>query len=246
MSKIWTIARREYKQYFTSPAAYAVAAMILLIIGLIFVSEVSSGIDSFGQYVPDVINIIFPISFLFLFAIPAITMHVFSEETNSGTIELLLTAPIRDWEVVIGKWLGAFLFMLTIIGTTWVYPIALNYMIDPGIDQGVLLSGYLGLAFVAGVFVAIGVTISTFFSSQVASFITTMGVFIVMWWLIPIPARLGGTAWAELMNYLDFNSHFAATLAIGTIALSDIVYFVSVITFALLVGTVSLETRRWR
>lgn len=246
MSKIWTIAKREYMQYFSSPAAYAVATMILFVMGLIFVAEVSAAVESLGQYVPSVVNLIGPISFLFLFAIPAITMRVFSEETHSGTIELLLTAPVRDWEVVVGKWLGAFSFMLTLIVTTWIYPIALNYMIDPGIDQGVMLGAYLGLILVSGAFVAIGVTISSFFSSQVASFITTMGVFIVVWWLIPIPARLGGTAWAELMNYLDFNSHFAQSLARGVIASSDIVYFLSVITFSLLIGTVSLETRRWR
>src|SRR3970282_558294 len=168
MSNIWTIASREYKLYFSTPAAYMIAFMILLVLGVIFYANISAA--AFQQTAPGVEVIIGPFITLLLFGIPAITMRLIAEEQRMGTIELMLTAPLREYELIIGKWLGGFLFMLTLIAVTWVYPIILNFLVDPGIDQGPLLTGYLGLVLISASLVAIGVAVSSFFSNQIAAF----------------------------------------------------------------------------
>jgi ABC-2 type transport system permease protein len=158
MRNIWVIARREYKLYFATPAAYLVAFMLLLILGVIFYANIINA--QLQQVAPGVEVVLGPMVTLLLFATPAITMHLIAEEQRMGTIELLLTAPVRDYELVIGKWLGGFLFLLTILAVTWVYPIILNLIVDPGIDQGPLVSGYFGVVLICSALVAIGVAVS--------------------------------------------------------------------------------------
>jgi ABC-2 type transport system permease protein len=243
MRNIWTIALREYKLYFATPAAYMVAFMILLVLGVIFYANVAAAV--FQQFAPGVDVIIGPLITLLLFATPAITMRLIAEEQRMGTIELLLTAPVRDYELVVGKWLGGFLFMLTLVAITWVYPFILNFLVDPGIDQGPLLTGYLGVVLISAALVAIGVAISSLFSNQIAAFFATLGVFLLLW-LISLPSQAMGATGGELLRYLDFSEHFYSTLFRGVIDLRDIVYYLSVTALALFLGTVAVETRRWR
>jgi ABC-2 type transport system permease protein len=172
-------------------------------------------------------------------------MRLLADEQRLGTMELLLTAPVRDWELVVGKWLGGFLFMVTLLALTWIYPIILNQMVDPGIDQGPLLTGYLGLILIVAALVAIGVAVSSLFSNQIAVFVATLAVFLVLW-LINVPSQAGGGTGSELLRYLDLGEHYYNTFYRGVIELADIVYFVSLTALALFLGTVSVETRRWR
>lgn len=243
MRNIWVIARREYKLYFATPAAYLVAFMLLLILGVIFYANIINA--QLQQVAPGVEVVLGPMVTLLLFAIPAITMHLIAEEQRMGTIELLLTAPVRDHELVIGKWLGGFLFMLTILAVTWVYPILLNLIVDPGIDQGPLVSGYLGVMLICSALVAIGVAVSTLFSNQIAAFFATLGVFLLLW-LIGLPSQALGAFGGDLIGYLDFSDHFFSTLYRGVIDLSDVVYYLSVTGLGLFLGSLFVETRRWR
>jgi ABC-2 type transport system permease protein len=196
---------------------------------------------------PGVDIVTYPLATMFVLVIPAITTRLLAEERRLGTIELLLTAPVRDWELVVGKWLGAFLLLLTILAITLVYPLILNQLVEPGIDQGPLISGYLGLALLCGALVAIGVFISSLFSNQIAAFVTTMGVLIFFWWIFGPIARAAGSVGTagDLLTYLDFNAHYFDSLVRGIIDLKDIVYYLSVTALALLFGTVSVEVRRW-
>lgn len=243
MRNIWTIAAREYKLYFATPAAYMIAFMILLILGVIFYANLAAAV--LQQFAPGVDVVIGPLVTLLLFATPAITMRLIAEEQRMGTIELLLTAPVRDSELVVGKWLGGYLFMLTLIAVTWVYPLTLNYLVDPGIDQGPLLTGYLGIILMSAALVAIGVAISTLFSNQIAAFFATLGIFLMLW-LISMPSQALGAAGGDLLRYLDFSEHFFGTLFRGIIDLSNVVYYLSVTALALFLGTMFVETRRWR
>jgi ABC-2 type transport system permease protein len=243
MRNVWTIASREYKQYFASPAAYLVAFMFLLILGILFYANILNAMVQ--QFPPTVQVILGPLVTILLFATPAITMRLLAEEQRLGTMELLLTAPVRDWELVVGKWLGGFLFMLTILALTILYPLILNEIIDPGIDQGLLVSGYLGIILIIAALVAIGVAISSLFSNQIAVFFATLGIFLILW-LISSPSQAMGEASGGLLRYLDFSEHFYNTLYRGVIDLSDIVYYLSVTALALFLGSVSVETRRWR
>lgn len=249
MRNIWIIAKREFDHYFISPIAYVVAFMILLTIGIIFAINIyffiQNALQSFGQ-VPDISPITGAFGFLLVLSIPAITMRLLADEARMGTLELLLTAPVRDFELVAGKWLGGFLFILTIIAVTLVYPIILNGLVSPGIDQQLVMSSYLGVILVAASFLALGVGISAVFTNQVAAFFVTLSVFVFLWWLIGFPAQvLQGTA-SEIFRYLDMKTHFYDALNLGSIKLADLVYFFSLIALGLFVGTTAVETRRWR
>lgn len=246
MKNVWTIASREYKLYFNSPVAYAVMFLFMLILGWFFNVNLRDAIlqAAFQTTTPGVEIVISPMVTLLLFTMPAITMRLISEEQRMGTLELLLTAPVRDWELVVGKWLGGFLFMLTLLAITWVYPITLNYLVEPGIDQGQLVAGYLGLALVVASLTAIGVAISSFFANQIAAFFVSLGFVLLIWLVRPSSDATGGL-WSEILTYLNYIDHYINFFR-GIIDLSDVVYYLSITAFSLLIGAVSLEVRRWR
>jgi ABC-2 type transport system permease protein len=243
MRNIWIIARKEYKGYFISPVAYAVAFLIFLILGYIFFSGILFA-SSQQQYVPDVTIILSPMIFIFLFTVPALTMRSIADERKSGTMELLLTAPVRDWELVVGKWLGGYLFVLTIILVTWIYPVILNRLIQPGLDQGLMLTGYLGVALATAAFVAIGVVVSSLFSNQIAAFFTTLGILLLLW-IISNPAQALGPNGGAILSYLSLSDHFYNTFNVGVIELQDIIYYLSLTTLSLFLGSISVQVRRW-
>ena len=243
MRNIWTIAQREFRLYFSTPIAYMVAFMIMLVLGFIFYVNLSAAmLQGFAPGMDAVLN---PLVTLMLFGVPAITMRLIADEQRMGTIELLLTAPVRDYELVVGKWLGGFLFLLTLIAVTLIFPFVLNKLVDPGIDQGPLLTGYLGLILLSAALVAIGVAVSALFSNQIAAFFATLGVLLVLW-LIGMPAQAMGSVGGGLLSYLDFSNHFYETLYRGVIDLADVVYYLSVTDLALFLGTMVIEIRRWR
>jgi len=247
MRNIWTIAKREYKVYFSSPLAYIVMLMILSVVGVIFaLNVINLTSNPFGMnQAPDASIVTGPMAFLLVFSAPALTMRLLADEQRMGTLELMLTAPVHDWELVVGKWLGSFLFVLTIIGISLIFPLILNGMVTPGIDQQLMLSSYLGIILVAAAFLSIGVSISAMFSNQFAAFFLSMGVLVILWFLIGIPAQIFFTG-GELFNYLNMQARFYNSLNQGVINLSDIVYFLSVTALGLFIGSVTIETRRWR
>jgi ABC-2 type transport system permease protein len=247
MRNIWTIAKREYKIYFSSPLAYIVMLIILGVIGAIFaLNLINLTSNPFGQnQAPDISIVTGPMAFLLVFSAPALTMRLLADEQRMGTLELMLTAPVRDWELVVGKWLGSFLFVLTIIAITFVFPFVLNTMVTPGIDQQMMLSSYLGIILVAAAFLSIGVSISAMFSNQFAAFFLSMGLLVILWFLIGIPAQILFSG-AGIFDYLNMNSRFYNSLNQGIINLSDIVYFLSVTALGLFIGSIATESRRWR
>jgi len=248
MRNIWTIARREYKLYFTSPIAYIAALLTLLTIGIYFVVIIyyMTNQSYYSNTAPGIDIVIGPLATVFLFAAPALTMRLLADEQRMGTLELLLTTPIKDGELVIGKWLGAFLFMLTIIAVTLVYPIVLNKLTSPGIDQGVMVSAYIAIILLTAVFLAIGTAMSSFFSNQFAAFFATLAILIVFWWLIRLPTYIiQNDTFNNILNFLDLNGRFNSMVA-GTMSLSDIIYPISLTALGLFLSAVAVEIRRWR
>lgn len=247
MRNIWTIAKREYDHYFVSPIAYVVAFTILLVLGIIFALVIwSYSGQTFmgGGGAPDISPIIGSFAFLMVLSTPALTMRLLADENRMGTMELLLTAPVRESELVIGKWLGGMLFILTVIAITLVYPIILNNLVEPGIDQGTLLTSYLALILVAAAFLSVGVGISSLFSNQVAAFFVTMISLVTLYWLMGFPADYVQSG-AEFFRHMDLQTHFY-NLTSGQINLTDLVYFFSLIAIGLFTGSIAVETRRWR
>ena len=248
MRNVWTIARREIKLFFASPVAYVIGLLILLISGIYFVLVIylsgQSAYTSGSAAAPGPDLVVGLMAFLFLLAIPALSMRLMADEHRNGTLELLLTAPIHEWELVVGKWLGSFIFVLIIIVITFIYPIVLNSLVTPGIDQGVMMANYLALTLIAAAFLAIGTAISSFFNNQFAAFFATLAVLFFLWVVIGWPSVVmqgsGG-----VFDYLSMSKHFSSMQS-GTVALSDIVYYLSLTALGLFLGTVAVETRRWK
>jgi ABC-2 type transport system permease protein len=251
MRNIWTIANREYHRFFASPIAYVIAFVIMLTLGImfgltIFVYSQNAYAGGYGGPIPapDLIGINGTFAFLLILTVPALTMRLVADETRMGTMELLLTAPLRDWELVVGKWLGGLLFMLTILAITLIFPFILNTFETPGLDQRLLMTSYLGLILVTGALIALGVGASAMFSNQFAAFFATLGLFIVLWWLVGFPAQYIGSA-SDVLRYLDMKTHFYDSMNQGVIYLSDVAYYLSLTALGLFAGTTAVEVRRW-
>lgn len=248
MRNIWTIAKKEYDHYFITPIAYIVAFVILLVLGFLFWIVIQGSISNILLYgsasAPDTTLLSEWFVILLMFACPALTMRLLADETKTGTIELLLTAPVRDYELVIGKWLGSFLFIFTIMLFTVIYPLILNRLVTPGIDWKLVLSSYLGVMLAAAAFLALGVGASAVFSNQIAAYFIAFFICIGLLIFIGAPARYLA-AGGGLFEYLSMGTHFYDSFNIGKIQLSDLVYYVSLISLGLFTGIVAVESRRW-
>ena len=229
------IFRKELRSYFNSAVAYVVIVVFLGIVGWfhtnnLFLMNVAS-LRLLFEVIPPV----------FLFVIPAITMRLLSEEKKSGTIELLVTKPLHDAEIVLGKFLAAWALVGIATATTLVYYITIAFLGD--IDNGPVIGGYLGLLLMAGVYVAIGLFASSLTENQVVAFIlgfVMVFAFYMMDKILPyVPEWLTTT-----VEYLGIDFHFG-NIARGVIDTRDIIYFLSVLGFMLYLTVVSLERRKW-
>ena len=244
MRNIWTIAKKEYVGFFHSPIAYVVGVVVFIVMGIYFTYSINYAItyDYVPEYTYMLDILIFPLIFL---AIPILTMKTLSDENKSGTLELLLTAPVRDYELVVGKWLGTFLFFLSIILLTWFYPFILNFIIDPGIDQARIVANYIGVTLMASAMTAIGVYISSLFKNTIAALVASIGALLVLW-LINAPAQFFSGTVADIFNNLSITDHYYNSFRTGMIDLLDTSYYVSLTILALFLGTRSIESKRWR
>jgi len=243
MHAVWIIAQREFKRYFISPVAYATAAFMFLILGGIFSLNIYLGLPS-GQITPDGRMVLQPLVLILVFVTPAITMRLLADEQRMGTLELLLTAPVRDWELVVGKWLGSFGFMLSIVAVTWVYPLIINRLTSPGIDQGVLVSAYLGVVLMVSAMLALGLVGSALFSSSVAAFFAGLSMLLALWIIGGLGSGVGPIS--QVAGYLGLMDHFYNNLYRGILEASDILYYLSLTGLGLFLATQIVESRRWR
>ncbi|MDP1545433.1 MAG: ABC transporter permease [Anaerolineales bacterium] len=247
MRNIWTIAKREYDNYFNSPLAYVVALAILLPLGIYFalIMWVSAEQAFYGGGAPESTAITWLFVFLMVFLSPALTMRLLSDEARMGTLELMLTAPVRDFELVTGKWLGAMMFILSVALVTLIYPIIMNNFVSPGIDWKLVISSYIGLILVCSAMLALGVGISAIFTNQFAAFFVTLGLFFFLWFMIGLPANLLPTG-GDVLNYLSLSTHFSQNMNNGSMTLGGIAYYLSLTALGLFTGTTAIEIRRWR
>ncbi len=230
------IARRELAAFFGSPIAYMVGAAFLFLTGLFFFFTVAlSRVATLAQ-VLSVTGIIL------LFVAPVLTMRLLSEEARSGTLELLLTSPVRDWEVVIGKFLAAYVFFLAILAPTLYYLFLLTLYGNP--DIPVTLSGYLGVALLGAMLTSFGVFTSAMSANQiVAAFLgITLGL---VFWLAGGLAAVATGSMGTMLEYLSAQAHFTDFL-LGLVTSANVIYFLSVTAAALFLATRVLEIRRWR
>jgi ABC-2 type transport system permease protein len=254
MRNIWTICRKELQSYFVSPVAYLLLTMFAVIFGFFFWNSVGYfnmvGLESQmrGQSFPMSVNeyVIRPllsnISVIGLFFIPMMTMRLFAEEKRMGTIELLATSPVRDMEVILGKWLAAVILYATLLLFAGINFAFLFRYGNP--DWKPLAIGYLGLLLQAGGLLAIGTFISTLTRNQIIAGAATFGVCLMLW-VLEWVAGYETAAWAKVLAYLSVITHFES-FAKGVIDTKDAVYYVSVIFLGLFLTSRSMESLRWR
>jgi ABC-2 type transport system permease protein len=253
MRNIWIIASREFKQFFGSPIAYALGVLIFGFLGILFALQVNQSTQYNSSSAMQGQIMLGPMLTLFLFAMPAITMRLLAEENRQGTLELLLTAPIRDTELVLGKWLGGMMFSTVIVIATWVFPLFLNVITKPdGIDQGPLVSAYLIFLLLVAALLAIGLVFSAIFSNSVAAFFSSLAASLALW-IVGMMASysfteggMGGSSLGQkLAQYLDFTSHFNNAYS-GRLDLLDAVYYISIVILGLFLATQIIGSKRWR
>jgi ABC-2 type transport system permease protein len=254
MRNIWTICRKELGSYFASPVAYLLLTMFALIFGFFFWTAlhffVNTGMEMQmrGQMFPMNVNeqIIRPllsnVSVIGLFFIPMITMRLFAEENRTGTIELLATSPIRDVEIILGKWLAAMvLYSCLLLFTALNFAFLFKYG-NP--DWKPLAVGYLGLLLQAGALLAIGTFISTLTKNQIIAGAATFGVCLLLWVLDWVSAFDTAT-WARVLSYMSVITHFES-FGRGVIDTKDAVFYVTMIFVGLFFTARSMESLRWR
>ncbi|MGC2466065.1 MAG: ABC transporter permease [Candidatus Acidiferrum sp.] len=254
MRNVWIIWRKELRSYFVSPVAYLLLAMFAVIFGFFFWNIlgyfVFTGMESQmrGEMFPMNVNeqVIRPllsnVGVIGLFFIPMITMRLFAEEKRSGTIELLVTSPIRDGEIILGKWLAA----LTLYGVLLLLT-ALNFIFlfkygNP--DWKPLAIGYLGLLLQAGALLAIGMFISTLTKNQIIAGAATFGVCLLLWVLEWVGGYETAT-WASVLSYMSVVAHIGS-FSKGLLDSKDAVYYVTLIFLGIFFTARSLESLRWR
>ncbi len=250
----FTIARKEIESYFRSPIAYGVMAFFALIAGYFFYASVvffvRRGMEMamMGQSQPMDLNeyvvrpLLSNISVIALFLIPMITMRLFAEEKRSGTIELLLTSPLRDWEILLGKFLGAMALYTAMLGISFLSMLLLFAYGKP--DWRPLLVGYLGLLLQGAALLAIGTFISNCTRNQIVAGVAGFAVCLMLW-ILNWVSEFGTTIPERILSYIAVTSHFDS-FAKGVLDLKDIVYYLSVIFVGLFLTARSMEALRWR
>ena len=244
MNNVWVIAKREFSHYFSSMLAYATAFFLFLVVGILFFIS-NWGLAQQGAP-PDTQSLFGPFAFLMLFAAPALTMRLLSEEQKTGTLELLLTAPLHDWELVMGKWLGAFGFMIVLILVSIGFPFTLHALTQPiGIETGPAIAGYLGLTLMVGAMLAVGLMVSAITEQQIIALLLSFAVLVALW-ILSVPSQSFPGAVGDVLAYLGMSNRFYDNFYRGVIQTTDIVYFVSLIVAPLFIATQLVSSRRWR
>jgi ABC-2 type transport system permease protein len=244
MTRAATIARRDLMALFVSPAGWVVAAVFVVLNSAFgFVVPVLAGQAATMDGVFGVIT-----SFLMPVLIPVTTMRVFAEERSQGTLELLLTSPVRDWEVAAGKWLGAFAFYVLLLATTLVY-VAVLAVYVPGhlasLDLGLIAATYVGLLLVGAAATAIGVLASCLTQSQIVAFFLALAILLITWYAGTLLGLFTQPPASHLFQYAGGSNRFQS-FGLGQVTLKDTVYFLSLGFAALFLTTRLLDARRWR
>ena len=233
MRQAWFVFKKEWTAYFASPVAYIVISIFLLVTGWFFFST----FFIFNQ--ADLRNFFAMLPMIFAFVVPAITMRLFSEELNIGSIETLLTLPVTRVQVIVGKFAGAVAFVAAMMLPTLAYPASISLM--GRLDWGPVIGGYLGAILLGGAFAAVGLFASSLTRSQIIAFIVAtaicFGLTLIGRILFFLPERIVG-----VLAYLGADHHFQ-NIAKGVLDTRDVVYFASVTFIGLYATHLSLREK---
>ena len=252
MNNILAIAHKELKSYFSTPIAYVVIGFFALLFGyffyamLIIFNQQSAQFEGQGGGADINQQLIRPLflnaSVILLFVLPLITMRTYSEEKRSGTIELLLTSPLSDVQIILGKFLGAMALYAAMIAITAVHMALLFSYGNP--EWKVVVTGYIGLLLMGGCFISVGLLISSLTKNQIVSGMVTFAVFLLLWVINWIASFTGPTT-QSVLNYLSITDHFD-DFTRGILDTKHLVYYFSVMSFGLFLTARSVDTERWK
>jgi len=254
MRNVWIICRKELGSYFVSPVAYLLLAMFALIFGFFFWNAIGYfvylGMEAQLRDEPSPMDIneqvirplLANLSVVGLFFIPIITMRLFAEEKRTGTIELLVTSPVSDGEIILGKWLSALILYVVMMLFSSLSFIFIFHYGNP--DWKPLAIGMLGLLLQAGALLAVGTFISTLTRNQIIAGAATFGICLLLWVLEWVSGFETAT-WAKVLAYFSVITHFES-FSKGVIDSKDVVFYVSMILLALFFTARSMESMRWR
>jgi ABC-2 type transport system permease protein len=255
MNNVLAIAHKELKGYFASPIGYIVIGFSAILFGWFFINllyyfdrmAMQAG-GGFGG--PQAVNVnemlIAPlflnVSVILLFTLPLVTMRTYSEEKRSGTIELLLTSPLTDAQIVLGKFLGGLVLYAAMLGVTLVHMGILFAFGNP--EWRPVLTGYLGLLLMGGCFLSLGLFISSLTRNQIVAGMITFAVFL-MFWVINWISTFTSPTTQSILNYLSITEHLN-DFTRGVLDTKHLVYYVSFIAFSLFLTVRSVDSERWR
>src|SRR5215471_11672277 len=236
MKNVWAIAVRELRSYFLSPLAYLVAAFFVFGAGLLFWLILQSGREA------SLTGLIQNVHVLFLFVIPMISMRLLAEEQRTGTMELLITNPVQEWEVVIGKFIGSVLFVAFMLAATLLFPLFLFIFGSP--DVGPIVTGYIGALLQGSAFLTIGLWASSLTESQIVAAVVSFIVLLGLWLSDNVGQATGGI-FGQIVSYTSLINHIQG-FSQGVVDSKDLIFYLTVITAGLVLSTLTLQSRRYR
>lgn len=254
MRNIWTIARRDFRAYFTSPIAYIIIAGFMVIMGWMFFFNLSHfnmqnlqyqqmGMGKAASITDGIIRPLYGnMNVIFLFLVPFITMRLFAEERKQHTIELLMTAPVSLTQIILGKFLSAFLLVSVMLALTIAYPITLFLTGNP--DLGPIVTSYIGTLLLASCYLSLGVLFSALTENQIVAGALTFaaGLF---FWLVSWATQAAGPVWSDILMYLSLINHYN-NFSQGLINSSDVLFYASFVGIGLFLTHRVLDSFRWR
>jgi len=250
---VLTLADKELRSYFSSPIAYVIIGLFALLFGYFYYAYLyifirsSAEMMQGGGRAPNInqqmiASVLQNSAVIILFVMPMITMRTYSEEKRSGTIELLLTSPVTDVQIILGKFFGAMGLYVAMLAVTVLYIAILFWFGNP--EWRPIAAGYLGLLLMGGCFISVGLLISSLTKNQIVAGILTFTVFLMLWIINWIGESSGPTT-REILNYLSITEHFN-DFARGVIDTKHLIYYLSFITFGLFLTAKSVDSERWR
>jgi len=255
MRNIWAICKKEIKTYFTSPIAYVVITVFLVLVGFFFYSLIwwfnSQSLQmARNPYYLQQMNInqmvysplFHNISIILLLMIPLLTMRLFSEEMKIKTDELLYTCPVSINQIILGKYFASLFVLVVMLAFTGVLSIFTFAYGNPEIAP--ILNGYLGLFLMGAAFMAVGIFFSSLTENQIVSAILTFGT-LLLFWILNWASYSAGGIWKSVLNYLSFFQHFD-DMTKGILDTTDVVYYISFSFFGLFLTHSVIQSRRWR
>ena len=253
MSNILALAQKELRAYFVSPIAYVLLVFFALLFGWFYIAGlrvmIQLSMGQFGMGGPQVINVnefmIRPLlgntAVVLLFLLPMLTMRSYAEEKRSGTIELLLTSPLSDFQIIIGKFVGALALYGQMLALTFIHISILFWYGEP--EWGPIISGYLGLFLMGSAFISIGLAISSMTKNQIVAGVSTFAV-LLLFWIINWIGDASGSTTQTVLAYLSILEHFD-DFSKGVIDTTHVTYYASFIGLGLFLTAKSMDTERW-